>query len=461
MKNIFYFLSFMLVFGLVSCDDFLDVNADPNRVTEVSLSAQLPPVIEGTSRVHVSLEKSVGQITQHLGSYFGYPDEISLGGSWSTIYLRNLSNAQQILNNAREQNSPHYAGVAGVLLAFNLGLATDTWEDVPYSQAFNGSENLKPSYDAQQSVYAEIVALLNDAITDLGATESFLSPSSSDDLAYGGDLAKWTKLAYALKARYQLHLINKNGVGTILTDVNSAFSDSGDDFEIMYNEVNLNPWHTDIALANNTGNLSQSFGSYFIDHINGVLIDAVDPRLPIITDNDGSTLAIGIKSFDENAPSNNVDFEEENWYSTANAPVPMVTYAEVKFIEAEAALGTDQARAYDAYLEGITAHMSKLGVDPVAAQAYIDDPDVGVGAANLTLADIMEQKYIALFLNPEAWVDMRRIGYANFTGFEIPDPTIFNGPAQRAEYPADELNRNGAAVAASQKPYDQQMWRDQ
>ena len=461
MRKFIYTFSILAVFAILSCDDFLDVNADPNRVTEVSLSAQLPPVIEGTSQVHYSMASSVSQITQHLGSYFGYPDEISLGGSWSTIYLRNLNNAQQIMNNAEAQDAPHYAGVARVLMAFNLGLATDVWEDVPFSEAFNGSENLTPNYDSQQQIYAEISSLLDRAIQDLNASESFLSPTSVDDFAYGGDLDKWSKLAYALKARYQVHLINKNGAGNILNDISNAFQDNSDDFEIAYNSVNLNPWHSNIALANNTGNLSSSFGSYFIDHINGTLIAAADPRLPIITDTVGITNIIGIKSFDESADDNTVDFEEENWYSRFDSPIPMVTYAEMKFVEAEAALSSDANRAYSAYQDGIRAHMSKLGVDDTAIQAYLSDPDVDVGAGNLTSGQIMQQKYIALFLNPESWVDMRRIGYENLSGFEIPDPSMFNGPAQRALYPADELNRNGNAVAAARKPYEQKMWRDQ
>jgi len=460
MKNLQYIFIFLLLAGLVSCDDFLDVNADPNRVTEVSLSAQLPTIIEGTSRVHYTLANSISQVTQHTGSYFGYPDELGAAGSWSTIYLRNMSNAQQIIDNAEESNSPHYAGVARAILALNLGLATDNWEDVPFTQAFNGSENLKPQYDAQESVYMEIMSILDQAIIDLDQDESFLSPSGSDDLAYGGDIEKWLQLAYGLRARYQLHLINRNGSGTILADIDNSFPDFTSDFQVVYNGINLNPWHSGVALANNTGNLSISFGSYFIDHINGTLIDAADPRLPIITDTTGLTNIIGIKSFDENAPGNTVDFEENNFYSRAESPIPMVTHAELKFIEAEARLSNDASGAYDAYLDGIRSHMMKLGVEAGSMDDYINDSDVGVGAGNLTIGNIMQQKYIAMFLNPESWVDMRRIGYDNFLGFEIPDVTLFNGPAQRLVYPLDEFNRNSAAVEAAQKPFNQPMWRD-
>lgn len=463
MKKQLYILLFILSFGFISCDDFLDVNDDPNAVTELSLSAQLPATIEGTSQVHYTLAATTARITQHIGSYFGYPEEFRMGGSWSTIYLRNLNNLQQLVTQSEELNAPHYAGVARTLMALNLGLATDNWENIPYSQAFNGSANLKPAYDAQESIYSEIIVLLNQAIIDLGATSSFLSPGG-EDMAYNGDLSKWLQLAYGLKARYQVHLINKNGIGSIMNDLANSFVDNSNDFEIQYNSVNKNPWHVNIALANNSGNVSSTYGAYFINKINGNALAIADPRLPIICDTIGITEIRGIVSYDQNAPESTVDFEENNWYSTEAAPVPMVTFAELKFIEAEAAMSSGNAGvAYDAYLAGIEAHMTKVGVNPLAISDYISNPAIAVGSANLTLAHIMGQKYIALFLNPEAWVDMRRYNYdANiYAGFEIPDPVLFQGPAQRAFYPEDEINRNGASVEAASKPYAEKMWRDQ
>src|SRR5699024_9017572 len=132
------------------------------------------------------------------------------------------------------------------------------------------------------------------------------------------------------------------------------------------------------------------------------------------------------------AEGNNTDFTEETWYSRQTAPILMITYSEVKFIEAEArflanggtqnSIGSTQ-EAYDAYLEGIQSHMTKLGVAEDEMNNYLNDPAVAVGASNLTLEHIMKEKWIALFLNPESWTDMRRYDYSAdiYKGLTLPE----------------------------------------
>ena len=107
----------------------------------------------------------------------------------------------------------------------------------------------------------------------------------------------------------------------------------------------------------------------------------------------------------------------------------IVTYAELKFIEAEAALPTNPTRAYTAYLAGINANMDKLQV-PAGAERTAYITAASVGAANLTKALIMKEKYIATYLNPEAWNDARRFDYA-YKDFTLPQmqclPLLFAG----------------------------------
>jgi hypothetical protein len=93
----------------------------------------------------------------------------------------------------------------------------------------------------------------------------------------------------------------------------------------------------------------------------------------------------------------------------------------MRFIEAEAAFrANNRDRAFTAFKAGITAHMSKLGVAAASRDAYLASVAVPQTATALTLAHIMQQKYIALFLHHETWVDMRRMDYSttiypNFT----------------------------------------------
>jgi hypothetical protein len=69
-----------------------------------------------------------------------------------------------------------------------------------------------------------------------------------------------------------------------------------------------------------------------------------------------------------------------------------------------------------------------------------------MGAGNLTLSDIMMQKYIALFLNMETWTDMRRYEYDPdiYIGLEKPGTNFIAGNPwiQRGNYPDNEPGRN-------------------
>lgn len=454
----------IIVLPFSACDDYLDINVDPNRVTDVTLNALLPTAIESTSDAHYTAANTTCRITQQIGSYFGYPDILEMNSLWSGIYLGSLSNLDKIVSKATAQNAPHYSGIGKVLQALNLGLLTDNWEAVPYSEAILGSDNFKPVYDSQETNYNTINSLLDSAISDLSASSSVFKPSS-DDLAYKGNISRWLKLAYTLKARYAIHLSNKNAAqaaSNALSALANGFTGNADDFQLNYNSVNKNPFHTRVALANKTGNLTITQGSYLVDIMKNAAAEG-DPRLGAMTDADGLPFSEirGINSFDPNAPSSNTDFSETTWHSTESAPILMVTYAEAKFIEAEAAMiSNDKNRAYDAYIAGIMASMEKLGVD---GTTYLADPKVAVGADNISLSHIMKEKYVALYLNTESWVDMRRYNYnpSIYTGFVIPMFETTIGDYQRVRYPSDEFNRNGEQATANSKNQNTPMWRDQ
>jgi hypothetical protein len=121
------------------------------------------------------------------------------------------------------------------------------------------------------------------------------------------------------------------------------------------------------------------------------------------------------------------------FWSSMDSPVKLITYPEVKFIEAEARqrLGTGNADA--ALAEAVRANFAELGI---GGQAY--DP----GTANL--GNIIREKYKALYPQHQAWVDYRRTGFPNIT----PNPVIEQGlnPSQviprRFIYPVDEINYN-------------------
>jgi hypothetical protein len=131
------------------------------------------------------------------------------------------------------------------------------------------------------------------------------------------------------------------------------------------------------------------------------------------------------------------------YYASDDSPILIITLAEVKFIVAEAALANnDKATAYQAYLDGIRAHMEMLGV--ANPDTYINDPAVSVGEANITLDLIMKEKYVAMFLNPETWNDARRFDY-QYEDMTLPanhNPDLGGQFVRRLVYPDSEISRN-------------------
>ncbi len=473
-----------LLLLITSCDDYLggDTNVDPNRPAEITLEAYLPSIVDATAESHYRVAYDANQVAQHIANYFGagsdIHEEFRIDVGWTEIYLRAMSNARELERQAMDQSSPHYAGVARVYQALLLGLATDAWENVPYTEAFEGIENLTPAYDQQQTIYETIIPnLLDQAVTDLQTARSVSSPGS-DDLIYGGDLEQWIKTANVLKARFAIHLVNKGSQAAAqqaLAALNGlSYTSNADDLQLSYDDRNLNPWHSRVALAINTGNFTVAPSAQVVNMMNGELYEVVDPRLPIM-------FSLGIDQTEyegmENGSTegNTIDLRDDTWYANEDAPLMMTTFAEAKFIEAEARFLANggsatttgsTAEAYQAYLNGIAAHMNKLGVVDSLQEAYLGSAQVGVGADNLTLGLILKEKYIALFLNPEAWVDLRRYQYSSdlYRGFSLPEnvnPQLNGEFIERATYPFDELSRNSAAVQANNKPLSAGMWRDQ
>ena len=123
------------------------------------------------------------------------------------------------------------------------------------------------------------------------------------------------------------------------------------------------------------------------------------------------------------------------------AVFPVMTASEIQFIKAEAAfLKGETGVAYNAYKKGIELHFdfinrdygsvrgstSIYNVTPISAAertSYLASSNVKKNGSELTLSDIMEQKYIALwgwgFV--ETWTDMKRYDY-----YEIEAPEFEN-----------------------------------
>lgn len=479
------------VIVFVGCSDsYFDVNTPANTATEAQLGMRdlIAPVIHSTMEGQRSAELTFGNYTQYFVSTGGgAAGQTSASGLWTQVYLYVLPNLIVVKDKAIENNATHIGAISDILVAINLGIATDTWDDIPYSEAADGPDNNFPAFDTQEAIYTEIFSLLDGAIAALSASDDSGFTLGSADLIYGGDTDKWLRAAYTLKARHQLRLL---GMGVtpsdVLSTIANGFMSTDDDFQMFYDTMNINPWYSAEILARQTGNLSRDIASQIVSSTNGDYYPfagtiTIDPRLPEIAEiPDGDTEYRGYVSGTNGlSPSGledaNTGFKTDGYYTSVDSPLTLISYAEALFIKAEAAFlangGTttsvgSSTEAYMAYMDGIAASMEMWGVD---GSEYLADASIDVGEGNLALHHIMKEKYIHNYLNPETFTDFRRYDFSDdvFTGLQIreedeTDEGDFVGQwFLRANYPATELNRNEANVLANQETPVTPVWWDQ
>lgn len=464
--NLFLVL-FLTLFMATGCEDYLDINVDPNNPT----SAPIEGLMYNASFETTRNTNRVGGTTSFFVQYLASPNQasstdthesVSYGNAWSQLYF-NIGDLIALIEQAEELGAPHYTGPARVMKAYNLGLLVSMFGDVPYSDAFN-PETLQPVYDSSESIYEVMLNELSTAISDLNATESAAAPGS-DDMIFGGDLAAWTRTAYALQARYLNHYskLPSYDPAAVLQAVDNAFTSNDEDFEMNYfsgeGTAAENPWYR-TAVNNSNLLLGGWLSNQIVEQLDGTTYGVFDPRIEHITlpvaDEDhpnfgeylGTRNGAGRGGDPEQGVRAVLQPGAEFYYSSGpTEPLQNATFAEMKFIEAEAALAlNDQSRAYAAYEAGIRAHMEKMGVAQEAIDAYWNEPAISVGAANLTIDEIMKEKFVAMFLNPEAWNDARRYDY-QYTGFEPPANSALGGEMIRlVRYPDSELQRNESNV---------------
>ena len=440
----------------MSCEDYLDVNTNPNKPTEVPIQLLMS---QTSFRTGDNIQLA-GNITSYYVQYLASPNAFGTKDihdpqpydfTWQQIY-RMLSDITDMEALATEEGLSHYLGAAKVLKAINLGLILDLWGDVPYSQAFF-AQYLQPEYDDDEVLYDELLQLLDDGIGELSKPVE-ATQLGEDDFIFQGNVDGWIKMAHSLKARYLLHLSNtsKFNADAVLAAVDQGISTNAENGTIAYYTAGpevYNPWAS-VARSQESLILDGWISEQLADAMNGTTFGVVDPRMPFMFGDTETGEFIGVEN--GAGRGSNVDVSGDRstlvrstYYASDDSPVLVVTLAEVKFIEAEAALAkNDLARAYQAYLDGIAAHMEMVGVDNAEATAYISNPAVSVGQANITLALILKEKYVAMFLHPEAWNDARRFDY-QYQDMTLPanhNPALSGQFIRRLIYPDSESSRN-------------------
>ncbi|RBL89118.1 SusD/RagB family nutrient-binding outer membrane lipoprotein [Chitinophaga flava] len=442
---------FVLIGGLVlintGCKKFLDINDDPNNPLSVK-EVQLLPTIEaatstlvvgGTSTNYTAYwmqQLSQNQQAPTIESYF--MTGVDANNTWGyELYTYVFANANVMISQAISAKNNHYAAIGKTLFAYNLAIATDLWNNIPYSQGFRIPEVMNPKYDSQESIYQNIQQLLDSALYYINQPAGVKVPAG-DDYIYKGDMTKWKKLIYTLKARYYLRLSRAPGrtaalqADSALTALQNGLGDNSDNPFVPYPGTgnSSNPWAVRFRPAAGGVVLAQSF----VDSLK----TRNDPRLPIIATKNVDGVYVGRKVGDKPAGDAKAYSAVNSFYGGAAANLYLATYGEALFIKAEATLiKQGAAAAQPVYQAAIAAHMSLLGVADNAQQTYIASRPALTDAN--AVQQIISEKYVADFLSPEVYNDWRRTGFPELVPYV---GTGVKGIPRRWPYPTNELLTN-------------------
>lgn len=464
-----------LALPTTSCKDFLDVNTNPNGPSAVTLapSLYLPPMLHWMFQAPLWDGRFVGRYTQMWNlccsnppstwDRMGYDPTSDNGGQhWRDVYWSLGQNLVDMINKSEAAERWDLAGVGYVMKAWGFLTLTDIHGEIIVKEAVDQTRYYF-DYDTQEYAYTEVLRLLDLAIADLSKTDGNVNADywKSSDHVYNGDRTKWLKLAYGFKAIALNHFSNKSTYkpADVIAAVNASFASNADD--ALLQSPSTQPNDDRNFFGPTRGNLtSYRQGLFALNLMNGTQTNGtVDPRLTrmLAPSPDGQ-----YRGYDVNTTSRISDTTQAPmnlWGYKVSPPagspsrylfddktrMPLVTYAELQFIKAEAAFRAgDKATALTAYTNGISAHLDFVnarnqdnGQTPTQISAsekaaYLASPNiVPTSASSLTMTQIMTQKYIALWGwgFDEVWMDLRRFHYTDldpatgkqvYPGFNIP-----------------------------------------
>lgn len=393
-----------------------------------------------------------------LGGRYDYGQASNFGaegGDWSTIYDGGgLVDIRAMEASAKSIGDSVYLGIVKIWDAFTIGMTTDMWSGVPYTQV---TTSATPDTDSQFALYDTVQAKLTQAINEITSDNNNTHGPLSADLVFGGkspaaQRAAWIAAAWSLKARYWLHVENAAANGKLpgltaagvydsaIVAANKGISDAtgASDFRAGHFSINTqqNMWAQFQEYSGFGSDLEA--GKPLVDYMNA----RGDPRVPLYFCKDKAG-GYGGDSFNSVILPDSVS--NYACLPARFAPsfgVPYVTYSETQLILAEACNFAGTAGCGSTSLQYLNNERAAAGE---ASGVTLSLPAlVGVSGAALT-DSIMMEKWVVMFQNIESLMDYRRTCLPAITPVAGNYLAIAFVPG-RLFYPQSERNVNPAHI---------------
>ena len=437
------------------CNNFLDVNTNPNAPQSVSANLYLPAMLHWMVTSPQFDGRFVGRYTQEwtlpgtsLSTWdqMGYDPSSDNGGQqWRDVYWTLGQNLVDMNTKAEAEQRWDLLGVGQILKAWGWQAVTDLHGEIIVKEAIDPTRTTF-DYDTQDFAYQEVKRLLDSAIVLLQKTDGAVDPTylAKGDKIYNGDRTKWLKLAHGMLALNLNHYSNKSSYAPaqVIAEVDKSFASNAGDALMPYpgtspDNADRNFWG---PTRDNITNYRQT--QFVVNLMNGTQFGGVDdPRRTrmLSPSPDGlyrglDPTVVGFGALDSlRRPNNFFGYpgrvgagQPSRYLFSDKSKIPLMTYAQLQFIKAEAALRMgDQGTALTAYTNGISSHIDFVNarnlddnqtptqITAADKAAFLASPEIV--PAVLTLSHIMSQKFIAQWAwgHNELWMDMRRYHYTD------------------------------------------------
>lgn len=433
MKKVLIFLNtFVILFAFSSCEEWLDVNKDPDNPTTATVELVLP-----AAQASVAVTMS-GNNLFNLGGFLAqYWDQNPTANQynlqstysfqtddyntvWDELYAGALNDIEFVRKSALADEDWGNYLVATTLRAYVFQYLVDLHDKIPFTEALQGTDKVTPIFDDGEFVYEAILDELDEAL----AKPLTSATISSSDLFLESNLNDWIAFARTLKLKILLRMAYTSDphtaeITTLLNDGIFLTKNVGIRGTYYANEQNKrNPW-----FETNTSRLSGD-GPFSINHVAcenfmTYLLLKGDPRVsalffPAASDGNHNGNYFGSSKIATERKANT-----QAAFSTINIPFnhpSFIMLASESFLlqaEAQARAGnyTDAKLLYNA---GVASSFDLAGVsaNPADFTGTGDPYEFTATDLDQAIEQIMMQKWVCLahYNNIEAWIEQTRTG---------------------------------------------------
>ncbi len=453
--------------------DYLDINNNPNQVTAATPELVLPDALASTGSY---LTTNFYFLNLWMG-YWNWSGNYSINlsdknyqftnsfnqGIWTNGYL-NLKNYNYIDQQAATLNQPLIQGMGKIMKALHFQILVDTYGDIPYTEALQGTGAILPKYDKAQDIYDDLFKQIDAGLALLKKGDGTRNPGSND-IMFKGDISKWLKFGNTLKLRMLLRQSEKADRAAFVQAQLAIIKASGYGFLGAGENAGVNPGYSNSQNQQNPlyGAFYQVNGSPTLTNnqykANGYAVtflkQAKDPRIsayyrPVAgsTTNFNGTL-FGTQDVLVNSLVSDVG---PGVLKGVDQPSVILSSHESLFMQAEAAQrGWILGDPKTLYQAAITESFINTGRTAAEATAYYSQKgvaNVDFDASTNKIEAIITQKWdsengLAPF---EAWSDYRRLGLPRDIPISQEPSTSVRQIPVRLFYPQTEYSFNATNV---------------